>query len=140
MDNVFDIWNDLKDRFSHGDMIRTSYIQVMISFFKQGELTVTNYFTQLKILWDELDLFRPLPICSCASKCTCDALVNVSKYKAQDQIIKFLRGLNDNYLTVRTQILSMDPLSSLNRVCSLVTQQERQILGDQSKTMIATSK
>jgi len=28
----------------------------------------------------------------------------------------------------------------LNRVCSLVTQQERQIYDDQSKTMIATSK
>jgi len=66
--------------------------------------------------------------------------VNVSKYKAQDQIIKFLRGLNDNYLTVRTQILLMDPLPSLNRVCSLVTQQERHIFGDQSKAMIATRK
>jgi len=30
--------------------------------------------------------------------------------------------------------------SSLNRVSSLITQQKRQILGDQSKTMIATSK
>jgi len=29
---------------------------------------------------------------------------------------------------------------SLNRVCYLITQQERQIFGDQSKTMIATSK
>jgi len=66
--------------------------------------------------------------------------VNVSIYKAQDQIIQFLRGLNDSYLTVRTQILLMDSLPSLNRVCSFVTQQERQIFGDQSKTMIATSK
>ena len=98
-------------------MIRISDIQEMISSFKQGELTVTNYFTQLKIIWDELDLFRPLSTCSCASKCTCNALVNVSKYKAQDQIIKFLRGLNDNYSTVR-----------------------RQVFGYQSKVMIATSK
>jgi len=30
--------------------------------------------------------------------------------------------------------------SSLNRVCSLVTQEERQFFGDQSKTMIATRK
>jgi len=30
--------------------------------------------------------------------------------------------------------------SSLNKVCSLVTQRERQIFGDQSKAMIATSK
>jgi len=82
MDNAFDIWNDLKERFSQGDMMRISDIQEMISSFKQGELTVTNYFTQLKILWDELDLFRPLSTCSCASKCTCNALVNVSKYKA----------------------------------------------------------
>ncbi|XP_068466534.1 uncharacterized protein [Phaseolus vulgaris] len=138
MDNAFDIWNDLKERFSQGDMIRISDIQEMISSFKQGELTVTNYFTQLKILWDELGLFCPLSASSCASKC--NTLVNVSKYKTQDQIIKFLRGLNDNYSTVRTQILLMDPLPSLNKVCSLVTQQERQIFGDQSKAMIATSK
>jgi len=50
MDNAFDIWNDLKERFSQGHMIRISDIQEMISSFKQGELTVTNYFTQLKIL------------------------------------------------------------------------------------------
>ena len=41
---------------------------------------------------------------------------------------------------MRTQILLMDNLPSLNRVCSLVTQQERQIFGDQSNVMIATSK
>jgi len=89
MDNVFDIWNDLKERFSQGDMICISDIQDTISSFKQGELTITNYFTQLKILWDELDLFRPLPICSCASKCTCDALVNVSNIKYKIRLLNF---------------------------------------------------
>jgi len=34
----------------------------------------------------------------------------------------------------------MDHFSSLNRVFSLVTQQERQIFGDQSKAIISTSK
>jgi len=86
------------------------------------------------IFWDELDLFSPLPTCSCDN-----GLVNVSKYKMQDQIIKFLRGLNDNYLTLRTQILLMDPLLTLKKVYSLVIQQERQIFGDQSKAMITNS-
>jgi len=72
----------------------------MISSLKRGEFSVTNYFIQLKILWDELDLFHPLHAFSCDN-----ALVNVSKYKTQDQIIKFQRGLNDNYLIMRTQIL-----------------------------------
>ena len=62
MDSAFDIWNDLKEMFSQGDMIRISDIQEIVSSFKQGELTVTNYFTQLKILWDELDLFRLLSL------------------------------------------------------------------------------
>jgi len=35
--------------------------------------------------------------------------------------------------------LSRDPLSSLNMICSLGTQQERQIFCDQSKTMIDAS-
>jgi len=94
----------------------------MISSLKQGELFITNYFTQLKTIWDELDLFCPLSSCSCDN-----ALVNVSKYKTQDQIIKFQRRLNNNYLTVRTQILLMDPWSSLNKVYSLVTQQREKI-------------
>jgi len=42
MDNAFDIWNDLKERFSQGDMIRISDDQEMISSFKPGELTITT--------------------------------------------------------------------------------------------------
>jgi len=36
--------------------------------------------------------------------------------------------------------VSLSDNSSLNRVYSLITQQERQVFGDQSKAMIATSK
>ncbi|XP_017423625.1 uncharacterized protein LOC108332834 [Vigna angularis] len=43
-----------------------------------------------------------------------------------EHVICFLKGLNDSYNTVRTQILLMDPLSNINRVFSLIMQQERQ--------------
>jgi len=36
--------------------------------------------------------------------------------------------------------ISQDPLLSLNMICSLGTQQERQIVGDQFKGMIDTSR
>jgi len=58
----------------------------------------------------------------------CNAIVNVSKYKSQNQNIKFLRGINDNYFTMRTQILLMDPLPSWNRVCSLLHNKTSKIL------------
>jgi len=35
MDNAFDIWNDLKERFPQVDMVHIFYRQEMISSFKQ---------------------------------------------------------------------------------------------------------
>lgn len=35
-------------------------------------------------------------------------------------------GLNDTYAQVRSQILLMDPLFPLNKIFSLITQEERQ--------------
>nr|KYP31433.1 hypothetical protein KK1_048262 [Cajanus cajan] len=83
METASHIWNELKERFSQGDMLRIADLQDLISSFKQGELTVTNYFTELKILWDELEVFRPLPTCSCAIKCSCNVMTNFSKYKTE---------------------------------------------------------
>ncbi|WVZ04761.1 hypothetical protein V8G54_022054 [Vigna mungo] len=33
------------------------------SSLKQGDFTVTDYFTQLRVFWDELENFRPYPFC-----------------------------------------------------------------------------
>ncbi|XP_014490460.1 uncharacterized protein LOC106753175 [Vigna radiata var. radiata] len=48
------------------------------------------------------------------------------KYREMVHVICFLKGLNDTYNIVRTQILLMDPLPNINRVFSLIMQKERQ--------------
>jgi hypothetical protein len=40
--------------------------------------------------------------------------------------VRFVTGLNDNFSTVKSQILLMDPLPPLNKVFSMVLQHERQ--------------
>ena len=40
--------------------------------------------------------------------------------------MKLLMGLNDSFSQVRTQILLMDPLPSVNKVHSLLVQEEMQ--------------
>ena len=40
--------------------------------------------------------------------------------------MQFLNGLNDAYSQVRTQILMMEPVPSLDKAFSLVIQEERQ--------------
>jgi len=45
-------------------------------------------------------------------------------YHLEDQVIQFLTGLNDQFAIVKTQVLMVDPLPSINKVYSLVVQEE----------------
>nr|KYP68435.1 hypothetical protein KK1_022059 [Cajanus cajan] len=128
MDKAIDIWRDLKSRYSQGDLLRISDLQHQASSIKQGDISVTDFFTKLRIIWDELENFRPNPICSCSPQCSCKALSSVLERKQQDQIRQFLHGLNDQYNQVKSHILMMDPLPPISKVFSYIVQQERQFI------------
>jgi hypothetical protein len=49
----------------------------------------------------------------------------LEKYE-QRCVMQFLMGLNESFATVRGQILLMDPMPPINKVFSLVRQEERQ--------------
>ncbi|XP_050205689.1 uncharacterized protein LOC126655516 [Mercurialis annua] len=127
IDSAVDVWKDLYDRFSQGDALRISDLQEEIYAFKQNNLSVTDYFTQLKILWDEYLNFRAVPVCSCIPQCQCNALKKVKDFQEGDYVIRFLKGLNESYSVIKQQILMMDPLPKINKVFSLALQNERQI-------------
>ncbi|XP_020207161.1 uncharacterized protein LOC109792187 [Cajanus cajan] len=126
IDNALDVWKDLQDRYYQGDMFRISDLQETIYMLKQGDLTITAYYTQLKTLWQELDNFRPIPTCKCAVACNCDLLSIVRSYRENDYVIRFLKGLNEQYSSVRSNIMLMEPLPNITKVFSLLIQQERQ--------------
>ena len=72
MSKAEDIWKDLQARYFQGNLIRVFDLQMEASSIKQGDLTVTDYFTKLRIIWDEIENFRPNPTCSC--KCSCGVM------------------------------------------------------------------
>jgi len=55
MDNAKDIWKDLKSRYSQGDLLRISKLQQEMTSIKQGDQSITAYFTKLRVIWDELE-------------------------------------------------------------------------------------
>jgi len=120
MDKALDVWNDLKARFSQGDLSRISDLQMEASSLNPGDLSVTDYFTKLRIIWDELDNFRPDPIYSCNEPSV------IIQRKREDQAMQFLRGLNDQYNNIKAHILLMEPVPAITKFFSLVIQQERQ--------------
>ena len=68
---------------------------------------------------------RPLPTCTCGNPCEYDLTKVFLKQRDVEHSICFLKGLNDCYNNVKTQVLLMDPLPGINKVFSLIIQQER---------------
>ena len=51
-DTAFEIWTKLRDTFSQGNGTKVFNIQRQIAEIHQGEQSLTDYFTQLKVLRD----------------------------------------------------------------------------------------
>ena len=83
---------------------------------RQDDQTITDYFRRLRVIWDELESYRPNLVCSCDPKCVCNALTSVMERKQQDHVMQFLGGLNDQFSTVRSNVFMMDPLPSIAKV------------------------
>ena len=68
-----EVWNKLQNMFSQGNGPRVYQLQN----FTQGKLSVTEYVTNLSILWDELQNYEPLPTYSC-ERCVCNVTEKIS--------------------------------------------------------------
>jgi hypothetical protein len=66
IDKASSVWTNLELRFSQGDIFRIADIQDDLTRFQQGTLDISNYYTQLTAMWEEIDNFRPTKNCTCA--------------------------------------------------------------------------
>ncbi|XP_016677333.2 uncharacterized protein [Gossypium hirsutum] len=114
------VWTDLKDHFSKVDGSRIFFLHQSIAHLTQGDATVSSYFTQLKLLWDEYTALVPF------FTCDCEVAQQNSSHLHQQRLFQFLMGLNETYAAVRSQILLMQPLPSVNRAYSMIVQEEAQ--------------
>ncbi|EOX93521.1 Uncharacterized protein TCM_002405 [Theobroma cacao] len=91
----------------------------------QGTSVVDTYFIELKSIWEELRNYRPLPHCECGS-CNPSYFKKYTDHFQNDMVFRFLNGWNESFSTVRSQIILMDPILSLDKVYSLVLREETQ--------------
>jgi hypothetical protein len=120
------MWKDLKDHFSQSNGARIFELKKSISALIQGNNSVNAYYTALKGLWDELVNFESIPACTCNCRCTCRIIKKIMENRDRDYIMQFLMGLNDSYSAICGQLLLNDPLPTMNKVFSLIIQEERQ--------------
>ena len=123
-DNARAIWLDLRHRFSQKSRPRIFKLQNESAYLMQGQFSVEEYYTKFKTLVDELANYQSIPHCKCP--CTCGSQRITSDLGDRDQVMRFLVGLNDSYSAIRGQILLYEPLPDINKVLSLILQEEKQ--------------
>ncbi|KAL0337523.1 UNVERIFIED_CONTAM: Retrovirus-related Pol polyprotein from transposon RE1 [Sesamum calycinum] len=96
-----------------------------ITTLSQGNMSVVDYYTKLRKVWDELEVLMPTPQCTC-NGCTCGLSKKVADLALFTQLMQFLMGLGEIFDHVRNQLLVMDPIPSVNRAYSMVQSVEKQ--------------
>jgi len=56
-----------------GNQTHISRLQCDIANLKQGNRIITEYFSELRHLWEELEQYRPTPQCNFQVLCSCVA-------------------------------------------------------------------
>ncbi|XP_073019436.1 uncharacterized protein [Primulina eburnea] len=101
------VWTDLKEQYDKINGSRIFSLHRDIGRLTQAGNTISSYYCNLKQLWDEYSSLVVLPSCECAT---------ARQYIAHDQqqkLLQFLMGLNESYTPLRSQILMMRPLPSV---------------------------
>ncbi|KAH9652494.1 protein kinase domain-containing protein [Citrus sinensis] len=114
-----EVWQDLQERFQQTNAPKIYELKQAISNLRQGDASVSLYYTRMKALWDELNSLQQVGPCTCANAKT------VSQMQQLDRAMEFLQGLHDRYAATRSQILLMDPFPYANKIYSLVRQEEK---------------
>lgn len=120
-----EIWRDLEERFEKEGAPRAYELKQTFNAIRQGGTTVSNYYTKLRSIWDELQLVLPTPRCACEG-CKCNIGKMLNDLKEKERTYDFLMGLDDDFSVIRTQILAMKPTPPLSIVYHLLAEDEQQ--------------
>ncbi|KAF2301203.1 hypothetical protein GH714_020801 [Hevea brasiliensis] len=87
-DTIREVWKDLEECLLQGNAPRYQ-LRMEIVNTQQQNLSVAQYYTKLKGLWDELGSYSEVPPCSCGS-----AMVFAIE-KEKENFLQILMGLHD---------------------------------------------
>ncbi|KAJ9702785.1 hypothetical protein PVL29_004494 [Vitis rotundifolia] len=114
-----DVWDAIRETYS--DVENASQIfEIKTRFWKmkQGDREVTEYYTKMLGLWQDLDLSYEEEW-----ECTGDS-VRFKKKMENERVFEFLAGLNHELDDVRSRVLNRRPLPSIREVFFKVRQEE----------------
>ncbi|XP_073104417.1 uncharacterized protein [Elaeis guineensis] len=132
LETAQEVWETVAQIFSQKQNSAQAFeIRSQLRQLRQGDLSITEYATELKRLWSEADHYRNF-----APQCSID-VDGFQKYLEEERVQDFLYGLNPEYESVRVQLLVRDILPSLGQVFSTVLSEEtrRRVTSDSNSSI-----
>ncbi|XP_061366234.1 uncharacterized protein LOC133309467 [Gastrolobium bilobum] len=122
-DDVKDLWNDLEERYAVQNFPRQYQLKSSLANIKQHGDCVGDYYTKLRAVWDDLEDSKTRKSCDCGDKCAIAKAIE--EEQEHDRVFQFLMGLDEStFGNLRSHILNTSPLPSVNKVYTIVTQEE----------------
>ncbi|XP_021765865.1 uncharacterized protein LOC110730064 [Chenopodium quinoa] len=119
-----EIWNQLEKRFSLVNGSRKYKLNKELYDTKQQSMTISEYYTQMKAIWEELESLNVLPSIGEVNAEVAAFLTALGKQNEEQKLFQFLNGLDDAHGAQRSQILMMKTLPSVETTCSFLEQEE----------------
>lgn len=126
-----EIWDELAERYGQSSNVQMFSLQEELNTLTPTpEMSVSEFFTKIKTLWDEFDGLNPVPTCTCAAatSCTCDVAKKIYKMQQNSKVISFLMKLDKKFKQVRSNMLMMPDLPIAAQAYRILLQEETHLM------------
>ncbi|XP_071699236.1 uncharacterized protein [Rutidosis leptorrhynchoides] len=122
--NATHVWNELKETYDKIDGSIIYNLHHKMNSIKQNDSSLSDYYHNPNSLWKQYDCMIDGPTCTCGVAYTCPAGVFAKEQSKVQKLMQFLMGLNDCYVSVRSNILLRDPLPDVKSVYAILSREE----------------
>ena len=112
LDTTKELWDSVEAAYAQKrNNARVLELKKEIAAFKQGSLSIGDYYSKFRALWKELELYMSLELC-CAKK--------ERKLLEDQHIFELPGGVNPEFQTVCAHVTRQDPLPPMGTIFTLL--------------------
>lgn len=120
------IWKQLQQRYQVVSGARKYQLNKQVYETKQVGKSVTEYFTDLCTLWEELENLDDMPPITTWSEEITAYVGALHKKQEEQKLFQFLNGLDETFSAQRSNLLMRSPLPTTEEACCVIQQEESQ--------------
>ncbi|GJU34759.1 putative RNA-directed DNA polymerase [Tanacetum coccineum] len=116
--NSKNVWDELKETYDKQDGSVIYNLHHKIYTLTQSGMSLSEYYHECNSLWRQFDSLVDLPAC------VCEGSDKLKKHAQLLRLMQFLMGLDDVYGSVRSMILTSDPIPDVKSAFATLSRDE----------------